>query len=57
MTSRNFFRTTLLLLVSFNAPLTLQAQALPPAEKAKIEALIAHLEGFVDATFIRNGSA
>ncbi|MEQ1853378.1 MAG: DUF5329 family protein, partial [Chthoniobacteraceae bacterium] len=33
----------------------LQAEEIAPAEKAKIEALISHLETLKDATFIRNG--
>jgi hypothetical protein len=34
----------------------LQAAAISPAEKGKIEALISHLETLKDATFVRNGS-
>lgn len=32
------------------------AESAPPTEKAKIEALIAHVQGLEDATFVRNGS-
>ena len=34
----------------------LHAQTAPPAEKEKIEALIAHLENLTGAIFIRNGT-
>jgi len=53
MTPRAILQTFLLLLL---AALPCQAQAIAPSEKAKIEALISHLENLKDSTFIRNGS-
>ena len=45
------------LLLAFIAPsLCLPAAEKPLTEKEKIEALIKHLEGLKEATFIRNGS-
>ena len=47
-------RVVLSVVASLFSPVALFAEA-PPAEKQKIEALIAHVEG-LNATFIRNGS-
>ena len=55
MTFRTFIRTVLAFLFSLSAILPLSAE-LAPAEKARIEALISHIENLKDATFIRNGS-
>lgn len=49
------FAIALLLILSIAGPLCLQAAEKPATEKEKIEALIKHLEGLKDATFIRNG--
>ena len=56
-TSRAFFRAALFALVSIALSPRLPAQALPPEEQVKIEALLTHLAGLADATFVRNGSA
>lgn len=40
----------------FAVTLALAGQEAPPAEKAKIEALIRHVEGLAGATFVRNGT-
>lgn len=56
MTPRLFIRITLLVLVSSAACLSVRAEEPALSEKAKIEALITHLETLKDATFIRNGS-
>jgi len=56
MTSRTFIHAALSLLLFFAAGLPLRADTAPPAEKAKIDALIAHIEGLPGATFVRNGS-
>ncbi len=55
MTYRSFLRVSLAFVIFLIAGVTLHA-APAPGEKAKIEALISHLENFKDATFIRNGS-
>jgi hypothetical protein len=52
MNPRAALQTLLLLLLT---ALPCQAQAITPAEKAKIEALISHLENLKDASFVRNG--
>ena len=54
MTSRTFLHAALLLLLA--ALLPLHAADTVGGERAKIEALIAHLENLKDATFTRNGS-
>jgi len=45
-----------LVLVLLAVTFILPAPAAEPAEKAKIEALISHIEGLEGAVFIRNGS-
>lgn len=55
MTSRTFLRVVLALVLSLAAILPSHA-APAPEEKAKIEALIRHVENLKDAMFIRNGS-
>ena len=57
MKARFFLRFSLLAMLSLALTTRAPAQALPPAEKAKIEALLSHLAGLTDATFVRNGSA
>jgi len=52
MTARTFLLVFALAFLA--SPHRLTAGA-PPAENAKIEALISHLENLKDATFIRNG--
>jgi hypothetical protein len=56
MTPRSFIHSIwcLLLLLALVIPLHAQTKAL--TEKAKIEALIAHIEALKDASFVRNGS-
>jgi len=56
MTLRTFIYIALFFLLPFADCSPLQAGELRPAEKAKIEALITHLETLKDATFIRNGT-
>lgn len=56
MTLRTFFSTLILLLVGLTASFAALAQGSALTEKAKIEALISHLETLQDATFIRNGT-
>ncbi len=56
MTTRTFVQAAFALLLSAVLTPCLQAENLAPAEKSKIETLIAHLEGLKDATFIRNGT-
>lgn len=56
-TTRAFLRMALFTLLSLASTPRVKAQALPPEEKAKIEALLSHLAGLADATFVRNGSA
>lgn len=55
MTSHSFIRFVLAFLISLSAILPSRAEPVP-AEKAKIEALITHVENLKDATFVRNGS-
>ena len=55
--TRAFLSMVLLAFVSLALSPRVTAQALPPEEKAKIEALLSHLAGLSDATFVRNGSA
>ncbi|HEX7262215.1 MAG TPA: DUF5329 family protein [Luteolibacter sp.] len=55
MTYRNFLRVVLAFVLSSSAVLTARA-APAPAEKARIESLISHIENLKDATFIRNGN-
>ena len=55
MTPRRFTHISSLLFC-FALTAGVQAQEIAPAEKAKIEALIGHLEGLKSATFIRNGT-
>lgn len=56
MTPRSFIHAALgfLLFLAVAVPVHAATKAL--SEKAKIEALIAHLEALKDATFVRNGS-
>ena len=54
MTPRAFFRTVFAVL--FIAIGHCPAVEPTPAEKAKIEALIANVEGLADAKFVRNGT-
>ena len=56
MTPRTFIHAALSFLLLLAASASLRAETAPPAEKAKIEALIAHIEGLPGATFVRNGS-
>ncbi|MFM7180259.1 MAG: DUF5329 family protein [Verrucomicrobiales bacterium] len=56
MIKSHFLQFALLVLLSLAFSPRLQAQALPPEEKAKIQTLLAHLEGLADAKFVRNGS-
>ena len=56
MTPRTFIHVALSLLLFLAAGMPLHAETAPPAEKAKIEALIAHIEGLPGASFVRNGS-
>jgi hypothetical protein len=56
MTPRRFIHTVLCFVVLVAATVPLRGATAPAAETAKIEALIAHLEGLTDATFVRNGS-
>lgn len=56
MTTRTFIRTAIGFVFLPSAALPLHAGNPPPGEKAKIEALIGHLETLSGATFIRNGS-
>jgi len=56
MTPRTFIHVALSLLLFLAAGMPLHAETAPPAEKAKIEALIAHIEGLAGATFVRNGN-
>jgi hypothetical protein len=56
MTPRTFLHAALCFLVLLAARLPLHAAGKELTEKAKIEALIAHLESLTDATFVRNGS-
>lgn len=53
MNPRALIQTLILFLLALTP---CHAQGIAPAEKAKIEALISHLENLKDATFIRNGS-
>lgn len=55
MTFRNFLRIVFVCVISLAAILPSHAEP-APAEKAKIESLISHLENLKDATFVRNGS-
>lgn len=45
----------LALLMFFCSAFGLRAEGLPAVEKAKIEALLAHVGGLADAKFVRNG--
>ena len=56
MNTRVFLRLALLAIISMALSPRLPAQVLPADEKAKIEALLTHLAGLSDTTFIRNGS-
>jgi len=56
MNSRTFLLNAFLFLLSIAVAPSLRAEDLAPAEKTKIEALIAHLENLKDATFTRNGT-
>ena len=56
MTSRTFIHAALSFLLLLATGLPLRAATAPAAEKSKIEALIAHIEGLPGATFVRNGS-
>lgn len=55
MTPKSITQALCLLFFFLASAVTLSAQA-APAEKAKIEALISHIEGLQTANFIRNGS-
>jgi hypothetical protein len=55
MTKRTLLRTALGFLVLLAASGPLCGGTAGAAEKARIEALIAHLEGLGDASFVRNG--
>jgi hypothetical protein len=57
MNTRVFLRSALLAITSITLAPCLPAQVSPADEKAKIEALLTHLAGLSDTTFIRNGSA
>ena len=57
MESRIFISALAVLLLVFAPAAFIQADEITQAEKAKIEALIAQLEGLRDAKFIRNGSS
>ncbi|MCF7787017.1 MAG: DUF5329 domain-containing protein [Prosthecobacter sp.] len=57
MTSKLISHALCLLCLFWSAATTLSAEEPAPAvEKAKIEALISHIEGLENATFVRNGS-
>ena len=56
MTSKSFLHVAILFLLGLAAATSPQANGATPGEKAKIEALITHLEALTDATFVRNGS-
>lgn len=56
MNHRVFVSLALFSLVFLGVFTPIQAQGLPAQEKAKIEALLAHLGNLSDATFVRNGS-
>lgn len=53
-TRKSILQAVGLLLLSLAAAITLPAQVAQP-EKARIEALISHIEGLENASFIRNG--
>lgn len=55
MTLRSFLQIALGIFIVLASGGQLRGETAPAAEKAKIEALIAHLEGLGDATFVRNG--
>jgi hypothetical protein len=55
MNLRIFLRTLLCLCGGLALNASLLAAVAPPAEKAKIEALIHHVETLKDAKFVRNG--
>ena len=55
MTSKPFLHAAFLLLCFAVNP-SMRAEGMAPAEKARVEALITHLENLKEATFIRNGS-
>lgn len=55
MTSRTFLHAALGLLVFLAAAGPLRGATAPAAEVARIEALIAHIEGLAGASFVRNG--
>ena len=56
MTPRSFIRAALGFLLFLAVAVPLHAEKPALSEKAKIEALIAHIEVLKDATFVRNGS-
>jgi uncharacterized protein DUF5329 len=56
MTVGEIATLTFLLLLVLSAPAFLHAQALPAAEKQKIETLIKYVGDLNDAKFVRNGS-
>ena len=56
MILRSFLLTAILCLFASTTVPASRAATIAPDEKAKIEALISHLETLKDATFIRNGS-
>ena len=57
MTHRSFILAALGFLLFLTAAVPLHAETKALTEKAKIEALIAHVEALKDASFVRNGSA
>lgn len=56
MNRKTFFFVFVAILISTISGGRLHAADISPAEKAKIESLIANVEGLVDAKFVRNGS-
>lgn len=57
MTSKLISQALFLLCFFWTAPTLLPAaETAPAAEKVKIEALISHIQGLENATFVRNGS-
>ncbi|MEI6656167.1 MAG: DUF5329 family protein [Verrucomicrobiota bacterium] len=57
MTHRSFILAALGFLLFLTAVIPLHAETKALTEKAKIEALIGHVEALKDASFVRNGSA